>query len=249
MNAVKVNLRARALGVTLIGCGLVAPAFAGDASDRPGEPSKQANIGALTGLAVGAAAGGPIGAVVGLAAGAMIGDHYHRQQKAAAVITADLDQSETERARLAHNVTVLDASLAKAQQRESALGQALEQTEEIGLDVSFRTDDDAVPAQTISALLKVGALAAAMPQSVVRIAGYADPRGSQEYNEALSLRRAQGVAAVLASAGVPEGRLIVEAHGSCEAQSTEGDLDGYALERRVTVRLERAADGEVASRD
>jgi len=51
-------------------------------------------------------------------------------------------------------------------------------------------------------LLKLGALVAAMPQARVRIAGYADPRGSQAYNSELSLRRAQGVAAVLMAAGV-----------------------------------------------
>ena len=89
-----------------------------------------------------------------------------------------------------------------------------------------------------------------MPDAVVRIAGYADPRGSDAYNDALSLRRAQAAAAALTSAGLPAGRIIIEAHGKSESQSEPGDLDGYAFDRRVTVRLEQqVAAAEVARRD
>jgi peptidoglycan-associated lipoprotein len=101
----------------------------------------------------------------------------------------------------------------------------------------------------MSPLLKLGALAASLPQAQVSVAGFADPRGAQAYNDELSLRRAQNVAAVLASAGVPRERIRIEAHGSGEAQDADGDLDSYALERRVTVRLQMPASAEVASRD
>jgi outer membrane protein OmpA-like peptidoglycan-associated protein len=242
------KLGAGALGMALVAWG-AAPAFAGTDTQSSGQGSVQGGIGALSGLAVGAAAGGPVGAMVGMVAGIVIGDHYHRQQSTAAAVAADLDKSEAQRAQLASNLTQLDASLAQAQAQEAKLGERLLQTNEIGIDVGFRTNDDTIPDQTVSPLLRIGALAAAMPDSVVRIAGYADPRGSDAYNDALSLRRAQGVAALLTSAGVPAGRIIIEAHGKTESQSEQGDLDGYALERRVTVRLEQPGASEVASRD
>src|SRR5262249_7752452 len=88
----------------------------------------------------------------------------------------------------------------------------------------------------------IGALAASLPDAKVRVSGYADPRGSVSVNEALSKRRAEAVAAVLASAGVSPDRLIVEAHGQSEAMSAEGDLDGYAVGRRVNVRIERSGE-------
>jgi outer membrane protein OmpA-like peptidoglycan-associated protein len=248
MNSVRLKLRAGALGVALVACG-VTPAFAGGGTNGADQGSPQGGVGAISGLAVGAAAAGPIGAVVGMVAGAMIGDHYHRQQKSAAAIAADLDKSESERAQLASSVMQLDTSLAHAQEREAKLSETVQQASQIGLDVGFRTNDDCVPEQAMSPLLRVGALAAAMPDTVVRIAGYADPRGSDAYNDALSLRRAQGVAALLTSAGVPAGRIIIEQHGKTESQSEQGDLDGYALERRVTVRLEQPAVAQVASRD
>jgi outer membrane protein OmpA-like peptidoglycan-associated protein len=236
------------VGALLIGVGAL-PAHAQEQSGGATGPSKQSNLGGLAGLALGAAAGGPIGAVVGLTVGVVTGDHYHRQLQSAAATRATLDQSEAQRAQLTQNVQQLDSSLAQAQATQAQLDTALQRTEQIGLDVSFRTDEDAVPQQALSPLLKIGALAAAMPATLVRVAGYADPRGADDYNEALSLRRAQAVATLLSGAGVPAGRIIIEAHGKSESQSGAGDLDGYALERRVSVRLESAAAAQVASRD
>jgi outer membrane protein OmpA-like peptidoglycan-associated protein len=208
--------------------------------------SKQENIGVVTGLAVGAAAGGPIGAVIGAAAGAWMGDHYHKQIVARRDAEKGLDQSESERTRLAQNVTELNGTLAHSQERGEQLDLALSHTDEVQTDVGFRTNDDAIQTQSLPPLMKLGALAAALPDAKVRVDGYADPRGSEAVNEALSKRRADAVAAVLASAGVASDHIIVAAHGKSEATSTDGDTDGYAFDRRVTVRIERTSPEAVA---
>ncbi len=232
--------RSGALALAAANCVLMLPAGAADT---------QADIGAATGITVGAIAGGPVGAAVGGAAGALLGDRYHRQASARQALAQDLDASESERARLAQKLAQLDSSLAQSEARGQQLDQALQQTDELELDVRFRTDDDALSAQTLSPLLQLGALAASLPQAQLIVAGYADPRGAQLYNDALSLRRAEGVAAVLAGAGVPRERMIIEAHGSCDAASRAGDVDGYAFDRRVTVRLQWARTAQVVSRD
>ena len=250
MNALTSRLRVAALGVALAGCAAAAlPAQAADAADGRGQGSKQSDIGAVTGLAVGALAAGPVGAVVGAAAGALLGDRYHRQAQSSAQLTDSLGRSEAERQRLAQSVSQLDSSLAQARATAGQLDQTLQGTDELGLDVSFRTDDDSVTVQSVSPLLKLGALVASMPQARVRIAGYADPRGSAAWNNDLSLRRAQNVAAVLAAAGVPRERMLIEAHGKSEATAAAGDFDACALERRVTVRLQLQGSGQVARRD
>jgi outer membrane protein OmpA-like peptidoglycan-associated protein len=236
------TIRAGVLGVALAGAAAAWPAYA--CGEERGEGSKQSDIGAVTGLAVGAAAAGPLGAVLGAAAGALLGDHYHRQAQAQAALTADLDQSEAQRARLTKSVAQLDGTLAQAQ-----LDETVQHTDELTFEVAFRTNDDSIPAARVPPLLKLGALLATMPQARARIAGYADPRGSDAYNDELSLRRAQAVAAVLMSAGVPGERILIEAHGKTESTSAAGDLDAYALDRRVTVRLELQASGQVARRD
>jgi outer membrane protein OmpA-like peptidoglycan-associated protein len=250
MSTMTGKLRAGALGLTLIStCVVGLPAYAQDGGKPQQKASKQENIGVVTGLAVGAAAGGPVGAIVGAAAGAWIGDRYHKQEVAKKDLATNLSQSEAQRAALNQDVAELNTSLAQARTKSDQLDLALKNTDELETDVGFRTNDDSINTAAMPPLLKMGALAASMPDLKVRVAGYADPRGSEEYNDALSRRRAEAVAAVLEKAGVPKDHMIVEGHGKSESTATEGDVDGYAFERRVTVRLERAGKAEVARND
>ena len=164
------TLRVTALAL-VIGGGALSPAYAGAAADPPGAGSKQSDLGAVTGLAVGAVAAGPVGAVVGAAAGALLGDRYHRQAQSAAALSADLARSESQRQELLHSVAQLDGSLSEARAHGAELATELSHTDQLGLDVSFRTDDDSVTAQALSPLLKLGALAASMPEAQVCVAG------------------------------------------------------------------------------
>jgi outer membrane protein OmpA-like peptidoglycan-associated protein len=238
-----------ALSAALAGCVAVLPALGAEAGDDRGQGSKQADVGAVAGIAVGALAAGPAGAVVGAGVGALLGDRYHRQAQSTAALRQDLATSEAERARLVASVARLDSSLAEERAHGEQLDATLARTDELGLDVSFRTDDDSVTAQAMSPLLKLGALVASLPQAQVLVAGYADPRGSVAYNDALSLRRAECVAAVLGAAGVARERIVIEAHGKSAAAADDGDLDAYALERRVTVRVQLPSSAQVASRE
>ncbi len=259
MNTFKNKLRTGALGLALVStCVVTLPAYAQDGTQgsttqvikgHKESASKQENIGFVTGLAVGAAAGGPIGAIVGGAAGAWVGDRYHKQEVKKKELAADLSQSELQRTGLSQNVAELNASLADARAKSDKLDLALKNTDELETEVSFRTNDDSVNEKSMPPLLKIGALAAAMPDMKVRVAGYADPRGSEEVNDALSRRRAEAVAAVLEQAGLPKERVIVEGHGKSESTAMDGDIDGYAFERKVTVRLEHVVGQEVARND
>jgi outer membrane protein OmpA-like peptidoglycan-associated protein len=254
MNTITKKLRAGALGLTLVStCVMTAPVYAQDSGSvtitgkqdkdsKPKAASKQENIGVVTGLAVGAAAGGPVGAIVGAAAGAWMGDHYHKKLEAAKAL-------EAQRASLAKNVDELNVSLADARAKGDQLDQALKNADELQTDVSFRTNDSTLTPQAMESLKKMGTLAASMPDTKVVVAGFTDPRGSEKYNDKLSRARAEAVAGVLADAGVAKDHLVVEGHGKGEANSMEGDVDGYAFDRKVTVRLERVDGQEVARND
>lgn len=252
MNTFKGKLRAGALGLALVStCVVTLPAYAQNTNttQKGKAASKQENVGVMTGLAVGAAAGGPIGAIVGAAAGAWVGDRYHKQEVARKELATDLSQSQVKQTQLSQNVVELSTSLAEVRSRSEKLDLALQNTDELQTDVGFRTNDDAIGAQSMPPLLKIGALAASMPDMKVRVSGYADPRGSEEVNDALSRRRAAAVAAVLEKAGLPKDRMIVAGHGKSESTALDGDLDGYAFERKVTVRLEYAGSQAVARND
>jgi outer membrane protein OmpA-like peptidoglycan-associated protein len=239
----------RTLGLSLaIACALALPVHAQEPVQPRPAASKQENAGFVTGIAIGAVAGGPFGAILGAAAGAWLGDRYHKQSTQSESLATDLSRSEAERQRLARNFAQLDGSLVQSQQRATQLDQTLSHTNEIETDVGFRTGDASINTKAVPPLLKLGALAAAMPDVKVRVSGYADPRGSDTFNDDLSRRRAEAVAAVLTQAGITPDRLIVEGHGKSEASSTEGDMDGYAFDRRVTVRIERKGEEALASR-
>ncbi len=239
------NSRHTALSVAAAACLAGAPAWAGTSGSDSN--AKAEDIGIVTGLAVGAAAGGPVGALVGAAAGGLMGDRYHRQKQTAQALSADLGRSEAERTRLAANVTELSGSLAESRTHGAQLEHTLSAVDAVGMDVSFRTDDTSIKVEDMGPLLKLGALAATVPDAQLRVAGFADPRGDAAYNDALSQRRAEAVAAALVCGGMARERLIIEAHGASESTSTAGDLDAYALDRRVTVRLERGVSAAAAS--
>ncbi len=201
-------------------------------SEAPKKASKQETIGVFTGFVVGAVAGGPIGAALGSGAGAWLGDRYHKQLVAKQELTANLGRSEAERESL--------------ETQRAQLTGTLERTRDLGAEVDFRTNDASLSSESVERLTRLGTLAGALPDVKIRVCGYADPRGTSGYNLALSHKRAEAVAAVLTQAGVSTERLTIEARGSEDSTSAEGDLDGYALERRVTVQLEGPSDGKLA---
>lgn len=253
MSILSNKVRVGTLGITVAAVTLAAlPASAatrGAVADTQQPASKQENIGVFTGLAVGAAAGGPIGAMVGIIAGAWLGDHYHRQSVANHALAVDNDKlarslrrSEDERHGLEGRLDLATHSLAATQAQRAELDRAVQLSDDIQTDVAFRTADVTINNLQLPALQKIGALAASLPPGAkVRIDGYADPRGPATLNDDLSLRRAEAVALTLEQAGCPQERLVVQAHGASESTSPRGDLDAYAFDRRVSVRLESPA--------
>lgn len=239
MNIWTTKLRGPAIGLTLATALAIAaaPAYASEKK----KSSKPEGIGVLSGLVIGAAAGGPVGAIVGAAGGAILGDRWHRKDVKNAGLSADLEKSLVQRAEL-------ESLLAQTQAHGEELGQKLAKARDLEAAIAFRTNDASLSDDDVARLQKIGTLVGAIGQMKVRVSGYADPRGSEQFNAALSQRRAESVAGVLAAAGVPADQIVVEAHGELDSTSTDGDLEGYAFERRVTVRIEQeSGESAVAS--
>ena len=254
MSILSNKVRVATVGITIAAMSLAAlPASAAQTAPGAQQPaSKQENVGVLTGAAVGAAAGGPIGAMVGMVAGALLGNHYHKQSVAnhdlAAqnrALAASLSESQRDREALAGKLNLASQSLTAAAARRAELDHTVQLSDDIETDVAFKTADAAINSLQLPALRKIGALAASLPPGAkVQIDGYADPRGPATLNDDLSLRRAEAVALTLEKAGCPQDRLMIAGHGSAESTSPRGDLDAYAFDRRVTVRLQGVAVAE-----
>lgn len=210
--------------------------------------SSDENVGFFSGLAIGAVAGGPIGAMAGGIAGALLGEHYHKQKVLNHDLSADLSGSQSDKAKLKETVLRLDDSLQVSQAQQAQLSASLNHARDLSVNVAFRTGDAHLSVQDIDQLTTLGQLAGGMPDVKIQVSGHTDPRGSKDYNAALSKDRAESVAAVLTNAGVSEDRIVIEALGD-EGASADGNLDEYAFQRRVSVKLiGKAAVADVTKR-
>lgn len=218
------NIQIRPRIALAVCAALCVVSVAARAADVPASTraSPKETTGVASGLLIGAAAGGPFGAMVGAATGAWLGDRLHREHTGRLHAEGDL-------------AAVRDG------------GHGLE------TQVLFRTGDDQLRAPDLELLQRFAKLVNELPQAQVRVAGYADPRGDAGYNAQLSARRAATVAAQLLACGVAAERVHVEAHGADQAlaattaTAAAPDLDGYAFERRVQLRID-TGPGAVTTR-
>ncbi|MEO5935117.1 MAG: OmpA family protein [Duganella sp.] len=76
-----------------------------------------------------------------------------------------------------------------------------------------------------------------MNTEVVVTVGHTDSVGSNEYNQKLSLRRAEAVKAYLVSKGVEASRVYTEGKGETQPLADNATAEGRAKNRRVTVEV------------
>ncbi|MEO8904520.1 MAG: OmpA family protein [Polyangiaceae bacterium] len=72
-----------------------------------------------------------------------------------------------------------------------------------------------------------------MKEDRLVVTGHADPRGTEEYNQALGMRRSSSAEDYLVSRGVPAARLDVRSRGELDATGT--DERSWQLDRRVDL--------------
>lgn len=236
--------------IALLGTG---PAFAA-APEVPDEDRRGLGIGVFAGGLVGAIAGGPPGAVAGMILAGITTDQQLTARRAGALeeTAAALEHERlsllSERISLKSRADELSRQLAR--ERDLAAGAADTALLADGLEfaIGFRTDSAVPPEDVEAGLDALALLVSAVPSLEVHLDGYADPRGDPTHNQALSLARAEGIRARLTDAGVDPERIRVTAHGAVAASRDPqaGDPDGWALQRRVSIRLE-SRDGRVAA--
>ncbi len=229
------NTFGKTVAAALVICVTAAPAYGAESSSRPEA------IGVGMGATVGAIAGGPVGFILGAAIGAKIGDEYHRKDVEVATLTSGLQYSEERVTTLQSSVTALQASLAtRTRDLENMQASTAPDMQElwragIAIDLLFRTGEDVLTDDTRVRLGELANSLSAMPEIRLQLDGFADERGDESYNQALSERRAQHVRDLLTGQGVAESRITVVAHG--ESAAVDASADSYALERKVSVTL------------
>ncbi|MEL7450115.1 MAG: OmpA family protein [Pseudomonadota bacterium] len=219
--------------------------MAAGSNANAGENSRPAtageNIGLGTGLVAGALIGGPPGAIIGAALGAHYGGTIQRASKIPE-LEDDLHASEAELSAAMERAARLRAATSEAEAELDALSHEVarlttERTLLAGLhmEVLYTTGKADLGDEAKERLETLAYVLNGLPDFGVQLDGFADQRGSEEFNARLSEDRARSVEQLLVAEGVAPERIVVNAMG--EAQSQAGDVDGYAMERRVTIRL------------
>ena len=192
------------------------------------QQNQRTAIGAVAGAAIGAAAGtlvggndrrnALVGAGIGLLAGAAVGQYLDQQQRD------------------------LEAGLAGTGAEVERQGDQLLVT--MPSQITFATDSAEIQPQFYSALDNVAATFNKYPESYVDVIGHTDSRGSDQYNQSLSERRANSVSGYLGNRGVNRARLASFGQGESAPVATNETAEGRAANRRVELRITPATNNQ-----
>lgn len=209
-------------------------------ADTPASAAKQSAVFVGTAVA-GAIVAGPIGYLAGGLTGAWLATKVGEadqlddrladldaSEQHAESLTAQLDRAESRNVELEHD---LSASLnASAHYRRVA-------SEYVSFELLFHTGQSRLAGDSERRLRQLATFLAEQPEIDVTLSGYADPRGDDAFNLSLSESRVRAIADTLEANGVAPTRISMNAFGDRESSASDGDLDAYALERRVTIEL------------
>ena len=105
-------------------------------------------------------------------------------------------------------------------------------------NVTFDTDQSAVKPQFYSVLDDVARTLSGYNQTYIDVLGHTDTTGGEAYNQALSERRAQAVAAYLAQRNVDPARMATRGYGETAPLYNPDDTEmKKAANRRVEIKV------------
>jgi outer membrane protein OmpA-like peptidoglycan-associated protein len=104
-------------------------------------------------------------------------------------------------------------------------------------NIFFDLDQDALKPESSSSLKRLLAFMVENPKVAITIIGHTDNQGNPQYNENLSLRRAESVKRFLLEKGIAEDRVATEGKGDREPIRPNDTPENKALNRRVTISI------------
>jgi outer membrane protein OmpA-like peptidoglycan-associated protein len=191
-----------------------------NAPDDPNRTRNNALIGAGIGVVAGLLSGGDaterrqralVGAGVGGLAGGAIGAYQDRQE---ADLRRQMQGTGVDVVRQGDNITL-----------------------NMPGSVTFAFDKSEVQPQFYPVLDNVASTLQQYNQTIIEVAGHTDSVGSDSYNQQLSQRRADAVAAYLGSRGIMRDRMITVGAGESRPIASNDSEQGRASNRRVEITL------------
>ncbi|MCL1126012.1 sortase-associated OmpA-like protein PdsO [Shewanella surugensis] len=189
-------------------------------------------IGLGSGVLVGAVVGGPLGALVGAFTGGLIGKSVDQGTELEAnQVRRDQEQGELQRlTQLQTTFLAKEAEYERVNEILTALS--------FGLNIQFRTGSSEIEDHFKEQLQHVAYVMSLTPQLIITLTGYADRRGNNDFNQALSEQRVAEVMQYLKREGVDENRLVASAFGARFPLTAEQSMENNFFDRRVTLSLQ-----------
>lgn len=107
------------------------------------------------------------------------------------------------------------------------------------IEVNFPTNSSVIGNAYDSEISRVADFMRENPETIVEIAGHSDSRGEAEYNQFLSQRRAEAVAARLTGPlGIDPARVNATGYGEAQPIASNATAEGRAQNRRVEARIQ-----------
>lgn len=103
--------------------------------------------------------------------------------------------------------------------------------------IYFDFEQDTIRSVSLPLLDQVAAVVMELPNRDIRVEGYTDADGNDQYNLDLSYRRARAVVEYLAGRGVPRRRLSYVGYGEANPVAPNDSTAGQALNRRVEFTI------------
>jgi outer membrane protein OmpA-like peptidoglycan-associated protein len=189
-----------------------------------------------------------VGAAVGAVAGGLLGNQLDRKgsRKTGTIVGAVagaaaggglgfmMDKQEKElRQQLANERAANEIEIERV--RDDLLKLTLDS------EVSFDYDSAAIKPAFQPSLEKLAGVLTKYDRNRVTVVGHTDSTGSDAYNQALSLRRADAVVVELANRGVPRDALSADGRGESQPRADNATEAGRQLNRRVEILVQPAA--------
>ena len=203
------------------------------------DPTK-GNVGFGLGALIGGLLAGPPGAIIGAASGTWLGVRETDADTTIAALEKTLNAQSIELAyqqnELANTMTQFKEEYQQAvNNRETQTLKKLSQG--ISYVVYYKTNNSEIRPDILPQIKQLAELIRPFPEIKIQIAGYADHRGSEDFNLRLSKKRIDNVRATFVNAGISTQRLQLQAHGERAATATQGDKEAYIFDRKVTINL------------
>jgi peptidoglycan-associated lipoprotein len=104
-------------------------------------------------------------------------------------------------------------------------------------DILFDFDKSDLRSNETSKVSEIAAYLKDNPTTIIGIDGYTDPRGTDQYNQALSERRVNTIRDALVGAGVPANKITTGAFGEMRLKCHVATQECWQSDRRVEVLI------------